>query len=510
MLRRSSAILLALLTLAPSALAFSSAQEDLSIAYSLGNTPTMISAGALFLDGGVRDGLVIAGSHGTIFDRVPELRIVDRTKLVESNLTHRGATLELLAGAMVWTFPGGATADLATSESYAIALALPEAPLPDQNGNPPAGFILASEGVNGTVAWTRGESQLVPLDAVITVRDASGNPLPDWNARRVNSDANAQDNPDGLQVVFAATGGFTARISASVLGGAGSTEGLRLVIGPAEEDRFAQTAEVFADSTSGLFPGAAAGEQSPLDLFQPVSGLLNGAIIVVPGAGGGEVAAPVLLASTFGGEEFPLGPFNLIRGDDLELSWTANQMEVSGKPNVALGRDGFGVNEPVAVGIFPILSLVLWAIAIGAIVLYFVKRPPKAKGPITLRLISFALYLVVLAITFVLWDRSFAQSFGTSAIGVARAEGISSDTMSTIGILFGLELAPWSIAAFLFALPVRIAAGVGLRYLGRGKSFKGVAGAAGLITLAIFGPIYALWCFNLVWARVVAAMPNVG
>ena len=514
MLRRSAAILLALLAVTPSVAAFPSAQEALSISYALGGTPTMISAGALFLDGTLSNGLVIAGSTGTTFDRIPELRIIDRTQILESRTTHRGATVELVSGALVWAFSEGNAAQLATAEAYAVAIALPEAPLPSDDGATPAGFLLASEAITGTVNWTRGEGGLIPLDAVVTIRDAAGQPLPGWNGRRVNSDATASDDPEGLQVVFEATGAFTARIAANVLGGAtASAEGMRLVIGPAEEDRFAQTTAVFDEASSGLFAGAAAstpGAPSPLEIFQPVSGLLNGAIVLVPGAAGGEGAAPVLLASTFGGEEFPLGPFNLVRGDDLELAWSPTKMEIRGEPTVALGRDGFGVDEPTTVGIFPVLSLVLWLIAIGAVVFFFVKRPPKAKGPITLRLASMAIWIVALLITFLLWDRSFAQSFGTSALSVARAEGINGDTMSTIGIILGLELMPWSIAALLFALPVRIAAGVGLRYLGRGKAFKGVATAAGLVSLAIFGPIYALWCFNLVWARIAEAMPAVG
>lgn len=511
MLRRSGAFLLALLALTPSALAFPSAQEELAIAYSLGNTPTMVSAGALFLDGTVRDGLVIAGSQGTVFDRIPELRIVDRSKPIELNVSFPGATIELATGAMVWTFPSGKNGEIATSESYAVAIALPEAPIPREDNTPSAGFILASERVSGTITWRDGESLLVPLDAIVTVRDATGDPIRDWNGRRVNPNANAQDDPDGLQIVFFATGGFTTRIAANVVGGAtGADEGLRLVIGPSEEDRFSETAQVFSEATSGMLTGAREDVSNPLEIFEPVSGLLNGAIIVVPGAGGGQTPEPVLLASTFGGEEFPLGPFNLIRGDDLELAWDSTRMEVSGEPSVALGRDGFGVNEPVAVGIFPIVSIVLWLLALGAVVFFFVKRPPKAKGPITLRLASIGLYLIVLLITFILWDKSFADSFGTSALRVMRSEGVGSDSIATIGILFALELVPWSIASLLFALPVRIGAGVGLRYLGRGKSFKGVAGAAGLVSLAIFGPIYALWCFNFVWSRVSAAMPSVG
>lgn len=501
------ALVLALLLL-PTAGAFSSAQQPLTIAYAATGAPTMVTAGALFLDGNVSDGLLVAGSTGTSLDRVPDLVIIDRARGPDAGASQRGATVELLSGSLLWTFPAGSAAQLATSERYAVALALPQAPFPTEAARPPAGFVLASEEVNGTLAWTTGEVMLVPLNATITIRDARGQPLEGWNARRVNIGAGAESDPESLDVALAASGAFTTRIRAAILAGAtGAPQGLRLVIGPAEEDRFAQTSERFVEASAGLFPSD---QQSPLDIFASVSGLMNGAVIVVPAAAGGAGAPSQLLESRFGDAEFPLGALTLVRGDDLALAWSPGRMELSGEPTVALGRDGFGVDEPVRVGIFPILSLVLWAFAIAAIVLYFVRRPPKAKGPITLRMASFAFYVVVLAVVLVLWDRSFTQTFGTGVGAVVREQGVNAGTLPTIGILAVFELVPWSIAAFLFALPVRIAAGVALRYLGRGKSFKGVATAAGLVSLAVFGPIYALWCFNLVWSRVSAAMPPIG
>lgn len=514
MLGRPAALAFVLtLLLAPAASAFSSASEELTIAYAVGGTPTMIATGALFLDGTVGTGLIIAGSSGTSFDRIPDLRIVDRSAPLEARTAIPGATLIVEAGAMLWTFPNGSTASIATSERYAIAVALPQAPIPVEGGAaPPAGFLLASEEVNGTVAWTRGEAALLPLDAIITIEDARGRPLPGWDSRRVNQGVTAQQDPDSVDFVFLANGAFTARIASTILGGASAgSEALRLVIGPAEEDRFAQTAEAFRSATSSIFgqDSPLEGAQDPLDLLRPASGVLNGALVLVPAAAGGEGPAPVLLESSFGAAEFPLGPFNLVRGDDMELSWTSERMTLSGTPTVALGRDGFGVDEPVAVGIFPILSVLLWLVAIGAIVYFFVRRPEKAKGPFVLRLASFGVYVLALVVVFLFWDRSFEQTFGTGVVSTIQTQGITGDSLPQIGILAMLELVPWSIAALLFALPVRIAAGVGLRYLGKGKSLKGVATAAGLVSLAIFGPIYALWCFNLVWARAAEMMPNV-
>ncbi|HET6405393.1 MAG TPA: hypothetical protein VFH78_12165 [Candidatus Thermoplasmatota archaeon] len=509
MLRRLAAFLLALLALSPAASAFTSAQEELSIAYSAGGTPTMVATGAIFLDGSVSHGLVLSGGAGTSFDRIPDLQVMDRTAATPRPIQHRGASLELVSGGLLWSFRGGATAELATSEAYAIAVALPQAPLPTESGQRPAGFLLASENITGTARWSGGEALLVPIDAVVTLRDASGQPIPGWNTRRVNAGASATDDPDSLDVGFTATGAFTARVRTTFLGGAtGAAEGMRLVLGPAEEDRYAETSAIFLSASRAL--SADAPQENPLDALGAVSGLLNGAIVLVPGAGGAQAPQTVLLASTFGGSEFPLGPFNLIRGDDLELAWTSTQMTITGSPTVALGRDGFGVIEPARVGIFPILSLLLWAIAIGAVIVFFVMRPPKGNSAFPLRMLSLGVYVLALVVTFLFWDRSFGQTFGTSAVQVLRDHGFGSDSLRTAGILLLLELVPWGIAALLFALPVRIAAGVGLRYLGRGKSFKGVATAAGLAALALFGPTYALWCFNLVWSRVAAAMPAMG
>ncbi|HVM44332.1 MAG TPA: hypothetical protein VM582_00250, partial [Candidatus Thermoplasmatota archaeon] len=200
MLRASAAALALLVLLVPSATAFSSPQQELTLAYAATGTPTMISAGALFLDGTVAEGLLVAGSNGTSFDRIPELRALDRRNGAAVNVTHAGATLELVSGALLWTFPDGASAQVATSERYAIAVALPQAPLPSNSLRQPTGFLLASEEVNGTVAFPRGESTLVPLDAVVTIRDARGQVLPEWNARRVNQGASAGDDPESLQV----------------------------------------------------------------------------------------------------------------------------------------------------------------------------------------------------------------------------------------------------------------------------------------------------------------------
>jgi hypothetical protein len=160
------------------------------------------------------------------------------------------------------------------------------------------------------------------------------------------------------------------------------------------------------------------------------------------------------------------------------------------------------------VWVLPILSLVLWAIALGAVVWFFVKRPPKTKGPLGWRLGGLGAHIAVWILVAVLWDISFKATFGTSVLTLVRDVGISFATLPRIGILAAFEALPWSVASLFFALPVRIAAGIGLRQLGKGKALAGFAKAAGLISLIAFGPIYALWISNLVLAQVFAHLPG--
>lgn len=504
---RAAAILLALLLFAPSAAAFASQQEELLIAYPADSTPAVLATGALFVDGSVTGAILIGGSDGTKLERIPLLRFVEQDERGVGRTETSGATIELLSGALLWTLSNGASATVATSVSYAIGLALPQAPIPDETGAQGAGFLLASDAVTGTITTTGAtQAVLVPLDAVVTVRDASGRPLDGWDARTVNPGANAQMDPDILPIVFETEGGFTARVAAKVVGGGtGGASALRMVIGPAAEDRFDVAVGALDEIGKTYFGAEDAGFSSAggaLDMLAGVSGVLNGAFIIVPG--GEDVGEPI--SSHVGNEEFPLGPFTLVRGEAMELAWTQGQLRMSGTPVVALGAQGFAVDKPASIGVIPIVSLVLWLIAIGAVVYYFARRPPKAPGPWSLRLASIGVYVVVFLVVLFLWDRSFEASFGTGILTTYQNGGLTPDNLPRLGAIAGLELALWSFAAFLFALPVRIALGVGLRYLGKGKSFKGLASAGGLVALIVFGPFFALYGFNLIWSRVAANM----
>lgn len=497
-------VILVLLLLTPGASAFASSPNELSIVYDATATPVVVSAGETTLEGRVTDTLFLGGATRTRLEGIPELVLIERSPNGTQSRSVRDATVELSSGGLLWS---GGPVELAARAPYAIGLALPQAPIPSEDGEAAAGFLVAGEGIAGTASWAGGDAALVPLDAVVTLRDADGRPLPEWDARRVNADSTTPDAAGDPALAMKARGAFRARIEAAIVGGAtGEGADLALRVSPAPEDGFARTVALL-DRSASSFAGANApsfaGQAGPLALMEQVSGLLNGALLVIPGDG--TSAAPSPREARWGTSDFPVGPVTLARGGDLAVAWRDGQMSVQGEPTFALGRDGFAVEPPARVGLFPVVSLVLWLVALAAIALFFARRPPKGDPAIALRLASLAAYGLVLVIALALWDRSFADTFGTSAIGVARAEGLSAATLPRIGVLAGVELVPWTIAAFLFALPVRIALGVALRYLGRGKSYKGIASAGGLVVLALLGPVYALWCVNLVWGQLARA-----
>lgn len=495
MLGRLAALAL-LVLVAPTAGAFPAAEDALYIAYDGASTPAIVATGALAFEGQGGRALLLAATNGTSFEEVPTLRIFDRATMQERVLSN--ATLVVESGILLWIVDAEGALTLDVAAPYAIGLGLPQAPIPYAEGGAGAGYLLAGERIAGTASWSGAGATLVPLDAVVTLREAGATV---WQSRHVNGGLSPGADLESMGVLLMTEGAYHARLAASVIAGAADAGGaLSLSVAPAEEDRLVETITLLAEAGRGLL-GRDSLEMQQLQALGQVSGILNGALLVVPN----PQAAAVPRESRMGGEEFPIGQLTLVRGREMQLSWESGEMRVAGEPTVALGRDGFAVEPPESIGIFPVASLWLWLFALGALIVYLAKRPPEGRHLVSMRLMSIGLWLLVLVGVFYLWDQSFEQSFGVGVFSTL-AGGLTGANIGKAFLLLMLELVPWGIAALLFALPVRIAAGVALRYLGRGKSFKGVATAAGLLSLALFGPAYALWCFNLVWARAASAM----
>ncbi|GEM_PF-6075519 len=499
--RHAASLLLALLLLAPGALAFSARHDAVELDYAATHAPVVLSAGALDLAGDLRDAVLAADVAPMTLKGVPTLH-VDEAAGKETTLN--AATLRVESGAVLWRIGDGRTVNVRAGAAYGFGLALTQAPLPSDNGTVGAGALLAGPDVEASADWAGAETQLVVLHGNVTLLRADGEPFAGWSHREVNANLSRPDESGNAGVLFRTEGAFAMTMHASVLAGAaGDSANLTLSVHRAAEDRFQDTLSVLSDLGSSL--GMGGGDQGnqkgspfqdggPLQNLAPFSGLLNGALLVINNPDGNDTAAP--LASRMGSDPFDVGPLSMMRSGDMRIAWSGDQMRVQGSPAVAINKAGFAVSPTASIaGVVPIVSVVLWVGALAAIVAFLVKRPPKAEKPAwSFRLIGWGVWLVVLLGVFLIWDASFADTFGTSVLTLLKS---GSRDLQTLGIVFGLEMAPWSLAALLFALPVRIMLGIGLRYVGKGKALGSFAKAGGLVALAILGPIYALWIVNV-------------
>lgn len=517
MLRSLALVLVAFTLVAPSALALASPRDEVSIAYAANAGPLVLAAGDLHAEGQARVGTLAALLDESRIGPVPRLSIGERANGSVSLLNVSDATIVIHSGNLMWLLEE-ATVPLEVTVPYGFGLALPRSPFDDEAGPASPALVLAAPVLRAELSWAGGATDLLPLDATVSVLGADGRPVAGWDRRDVNFDLDARSAESGEGVALRAEGAFVARLTGQALitGLGASRADLALDVQPSDEDRFTETVEAM-DSATGLLAGGDAsgaglsGPDSPMQQLAPLSGFLNGAIILMTppgdGQGGGE-EAPEALEARIGSDTLETGAFTLLRSKDLALAWGDDQMRVRGTPTVAVTQQGFHVDAPLTLGLVPLLALAFWLAAVGAVVYFILRRPPASKGILKHRIASTLVYVVVLALVFLYWDASFADTFGTSILTLLRQDGLDGSSYTQLALVFGLETIPWTLAALLFALPVRIAVGVALRYRGQGSSYKGLAKAAGLVSLAIFGPLYALWIVNVLIQQAMRMMPN--
>lgn len=516
MLRRSlPACLVALLVLAPAAVAFPSEAREVEIVYDAAAGPLALMSGSLAASGEIRDLFLLGSSVGSTFGPIPLLEVVARESGSQSpdGAALRGATLVLHDGALIARVNASGAA-LSLAAPYGIAIGVPDAPFGETSG---PGLILAGENFTGALAFGAGEAMMMPLDAVVSIVDENGDPFAGWDHRAVNEDASpdafegAGEEGAGGAAVFRAHGPFDAALRAGVMGAAvGATGTLTLDASRADEPRFAETMRAIERLPGAGDRDADGGGESPaqgIEDLGPLAEVLNGGVLLMNVARD-DAPAPTPLVATIGGEPADIDGFAMLRADEMRLAWGEGAMRVDGTAALAITGEGLSATAPTTLGPLPILSAILWLVAIGALVYFLVKRPEKVKEKFwPLRLGALAFHLIVLMLVFWWWDIQFAETFGTSFLTVALDAGAWENPMGVL-IVLGFQLFPWGIAALLFALPVRIALGVALRYLGKGKALSGFAKAGGLVALAVFGPLYALWFMNTVIVRAIDAFPG--
>ncbi|HWH08186.1 MAG TPA: hypothetical protein VNX21_03235 [Candidatus Thermoplasmatota archaeon] len=512
MLRRLVPCLLVLALLAPGALAFASPRDEVAIAYDANRAPLALAAGEVAVKGAFRVGVLGALLEDSRIGPIPRVIVGEQRAGVPSFTEASDVTLVLHDGSLLWMLED-ASVPMTAGAPYAFALGLPRSPFDEEGAAPSPAVVLAGPQVRADLEWQGGETDLVPLDATVSLLGPDGQPVAGFDRRRVNADLDATRARSGADgVVFRASGAFPARLVGQGIGGGlgASAADLRIDVDRADDDRFTETVAAL-DAAMSMFSGGQAsglsGPGSPVGQLEALSGFLNGALVLLPPPGGDGEEPPAPRTSRIGGQDVDAGPFTVLRSEDLALAWGDDEMRVDGTSSVSITSSGLRAEAPLTVGPVPILSVLLWLGAAAAVAYFFVRRPPASKGKVTHRVASTAVYAVALVITFILWDMSFAETFGTSVLQLLREKGFSAQSYSQFALVFGLEMIPWSLAALLFALPVRIALGVLLRYRGQGSSYKGVAKAGGLVALAVLGPIYALWIVNVLVQQLLKAVP---
>lgn len=480
--------------LAPVATALPDEPYDVSLRYSLTGGPTTVVAGAINAVGFVKGEVIAAELHdGSRFRNVPEVRVVEDRGLMTREEVYRNVHVDFHSGAAFVDREAGGRGQLSATSTYAIGLIPAMGP-----GNASHPFlVIASPEAVYTLLNGRAEARLVPLDAVVTIRDAvTGRAVPGWDKRVVNEDMSASgsgDPPPGA-VALRLVGDHVADLRADVFAARLTRNGEPLEITvttvPGDSRLFTDAADRLTRLQAVMGEATGAPPADVLARLEPLAPVLDSAVILVkpdaPAAGG---------TFTLGGREFDGSGLTLMRVQGASVTFTErDQVRVAGKAHLAIAGNAFVASDVASVaGIVPLLSLALWAVAIGLIVARVVRKPtaPEMK-PGMWRVYSIALHVLAYGVAFYVWDQSFAHAFGTSIIHAVQS-GAEPSALATVA---GIEMLPFSLAAFFFALPVRLAAGVAFRYTGRGKAWNGLASALGLGVLALLGPRYVLFFLN--------------
>ncbi|MHB8605408.1 MAG: hypothetical protein ACYDCK_09150 [Thermoplasmatota archaeon] len=246
--------------------------------------------------------------------------------------------------------------------------------------------------------------------------------------------------------------------------------------------------------------GDGSGSLDGLRALEPLSGILDGAVLILrdTGSSGGPSQGPSRLASMI----------TLYRAGDLTLGWRGGAFVVEGQAALAFENASFG-DAALLKGALPIVAALVWLVAIGMLVVFFMKRTAKEKLPRNTRLALVAGHLAVLLVALFLWDLEFRASFGISAI-TAFASQHDGTTRSVAGALAGTEIALWSVAWLAFGLPVRIATGSALRTWLPKRGWKGAAKGAGIVAALALGSLFTFVVLDAAVAFALRHVPTPG
>lgn len=246
-----------------------------------------------------------------------------------------------------------------------------------------------------------------------------------------------------------------------------------------------------------------------LALFEPFSGVLNGAVVLIQfdglaaGAFGAMGPGTSGVTAAFGGQPIGAG-FILARGGTSQIDWSAAGTAVTGTPSVVVSTSGIAAPAVSTVALLPVWAIILWVAAIGAVV-YHLRRHARGDQETAdavtgedvaveakWRLLGIGTHLVVFLVALLAWDAAFATTFGTSLFTLMDA-GSGTVAGPVLGIVAALELIPLVFALVLFGVPVAIVSTIGLRHVAGVRGLGGFAAANAWIATFLLGQGHALW-----------------
>ncbi|HVL49617.1 MAG TPA: hypothetical protein VM889_13765 [Candidatus Thermoplasmatota archaeon] len=482
------------------ALPTAAARSDVAASLDLHDGGTMIAAGALAFAGRFDDAFVVAEADGSRFGPSAVVDVV--TGRPEGGLpfpgsgsreTHRDVTVVIESGGFVSTTDRPYALDAAAE--HALVVAAP----PLASGG--SSLVMVSGALRGGFTPARGEAiQLIPFDARVTLLAEDGNAVAGWSSRPVNEGLGPSmaggDEVTAFVIEGLSAAQWTGAIAVVPMGGPLDARQATVDLRPARSASVAATMDRLATVAEALGPSFF-GDDTQRQALVSVAPFINGAFVVVPGAGAEDRRV------TVDGAELPLGRALVLRGDGITASWTGTgQGTVRGTPDLVFANSAFVTADvPSVFDLVPVLAFALWVAAVAAYVARILKKPPPPRLALGRRAIAFAVYVGGLVVSFVLWDVAFAGATGASALSSLGETGVGPGFL----LLLGLQSLTWTIAFIAFGLPVAILAATAMRYAGLGKEWNRITRVAGFAAALALGSGMILWILN---RTVVAALLN--
>lgn len=220
----------------------------------------------------------------------------------------------------------------------------------------------------------------------------------------------------------------------------------------------------------------------------PVS--LDGAAAVLPENGA---------TLTVDGEKLRCDNVSLLRG-----RWNASigrSISLQGRAQLVLLDGSLHSPADTSLWFIPDKLLGLWPLAIGIwLVTSFLRRRYRQGQEEYDRhfyWLAVIVHLLVLAVTFFLWDAEIRYLFGTTLLDVLMAALSAGSTSLAAWAIAPLELVPWFIGLALIALPIRVILTAVFRLGGLDTLGGAVAKAAGLLSLLFIGTRYIPFFLNV-------------